>query len=120
MAKTKDKYDEAVEYLTANPHEIGIAWGNPSSALGGELFRFASPGLAPPMSSRGEPCGCLTQIRGDERYVALRRGGRVDRLLTAEIRADRSIPSDRTKIEPRHLKRFAYWQRRLDKELRRS
>lgn len=119
MAKTKDKYDEAVEYLTANPHKIRGAWGNPLSVLGGKLFQFAAPG---PMrlSSRGEICGCLTQIRNDERYVAVRRDGRVARLLTAEIRADRSIPSDETKIEPRHLKRFAYWQRRLDKELRRS
>lgn len=100
----KDKYDEAVEYLTQNPTKILDAWHHPHSQTGGCLFVHAG---------RRFICGCLTQIRKgiyDAETPA----------LTAAIRADGRIPVDVAEITVASLPVFTEWQRRLDKELNRA
>lgn len=107
--KNRDKYDEAVAYLTKNPDEIYDAWNMASTHVpvkGSCLF-------VPCDLTVLTVCGCLTQVRGLEYDAATPR-------LTRAIRADRGIPKRGESIKPRHLKRFAYWQRRLDKELGRT
>lgn len=39
----KDKYDKAVEYLTAHPEEIAAAWRRSYAVEHGCLFQFVSP-----------------------------------------------------------------------------
>lgn len=121
MTTTKDKYDKAIEYLTANPREIFNAWGCPNTHVAGCLFMPAGPttGFLKddvwPMRKDGLLCGCLTTIRQN--------GGHFPRLawtdeLTQEILQDTRIPDDCTLITVSDLPVFAEWQRRLDKEIR--
>jgi hypothetical protein len=111
-----DRYQQAVEYLTANPEYIDRAWAAPSTVEGGCLFRFANK------SGKGsgllefqtqDNCGCLTMIRSchQEQSEA------ATPELTALIRADERIPKKSSGITPDHLPIFAGWQRRLDQEL---
>jgi hypothetical protein len=58
----------------------------------------------------------LTQIHSSSSYYQVE--GRPD--LTKEIQADKNIPDDKNQIRVEHLKHFARWQRRLDKELGRT
>lgn len=108
-----DKYDKAIEHLTANPHEIPDAWNFPNCRDGGCLFKFAQR-INSDYALTG--VGCLTQIRGD----GGRRGveGRPD--LTDQIVADERIPVSAEYITVDSLQVFAEWQRRLDAELDRS
>lgn len=106
---TRDKYDEAVEYLKANPDRIGAAWSLPSSTQGGCLFKYAN-------GIHGEAdTGCLTMIRDE---ASLHVPGRPD--LTQEIRNDPRIPEHKRLITVSDLPIFAEWQRRLDVELGRK
>lgn len=105
--KTKDKYDEAVEYLTERPEEIWQHW-----VFGKCLFAFVSPDQSTFVN--GYKCGCLTMIRGGIRNAV---GPNLcpDLELTGEIRSDARIPSNPERITPADLPVFAEWQRKLDK-----
>lgn len=105
----KDKYDEAVEYLTENPKAIWHSWGTPTSHPSGCLFQYVTP-----TGDDGETyCGCLTLIRGSSNFKACTPE------LTEAIRADKRIPEKGDEITVEHLPIFAEWQRRIDKELNR-
>jgi len=124
----KDKYDEAIEYLTRNPDQICRAWDATWSHVAGCLFRPASASTTDP--GRGIPwpldrtgsfqCGCLTTIRLGEpgKYGHAVLAETED--LTKEIRADERIPKTIKEVTVEHLPVFAEWQRRLDKELNRK
>jgi len=105
----QDKYDVAVEFLTANPDEINRAWMNVGDAEGSCLFGFAN---SDPLCAT-DNIGCLTAIRSgfDEAKTAD---------LTARIRADKRLPLDSSDITVASLPVFAEWQRILDKELNRA
>lgn len=126
----RDKYDEAIDWLVANPlcgeHEtefvtaVERAWNLPRlSEMGGCLFIMATPSGECEEAPSGMSCGCLTQIRrGDWAHAWTSE-------LTEAIRADERIPAIpddlfdlrgdelRTALQP-----FAEWQRRLDREIR--
>jgi hypothetical protein len=110
-----DKYDEAIAFLTANPHKISECWMAPDNLLAGELFQFVTPsGLYDSNDYMTEQCrkpGCLSQIRAD-------RGLAWTPELTKEVKKDERIPADEYQIGVEHLPVFAEWQRRLDKEIR--
>lgn len=99
----KDKYDEAIDYLTANPTLVGEAWNDPRRSPGGCLFIYAERG-------ESNHCGCLTQVRKGILPAQTPK-------LTAEIRADERIPCYPADITIEMLPVFAEWQRRLDREL---
>lgn len=117
----KDKYDEAIEYLTKNPDEINDAWNYASTHKAGCLFMACSPHISNgeiitlfPRREDRELCGCLTMVRKE--------GGSYHAWtddLTASIRADDRIPQNSEEITLESLPVFAEWQRRLDKELNR-
>jgi len=103
--RKRDKYDEAVEYLTKYPDSISHAWKSPTGCDAGCLFQF--------VESRPGLCGCLSQIRA----------GRWDAetpQLTAAIRADGRIPVEPEDITVNHLPVFAEWQRKIDRILKRK
>jgi hypothetical protein len=102
-----DAYDSMVDFLMENPSEILSAWANPLEHKAGGLFRYAS-------ANQFGPCGCLTQIRGEEDWKAFTPE------LTQAIKADKRIPRHRYEITPATLPVFAEWQRRIDKELNRT
>lgn len=111
----RDKYDEAIAYLTEHPGEIISAWREPDKVKGGCLFQYADK------SGRGEPgaCGCLTMIRDkpDIYGVTLDDEEAWCEELTCEIANDERIPYGGEHITVADLLVFAEWQRRLDKEL---
>lgn len=118
----QDKYDKAIKYLTEHPDKIYKAWGD-LSGPGGCLFQFVTPdGYRNGMKNPdGDLCGCLTEVRdGADAWTPA---------LTAEIRADESIPESMSRfaIDFRDMSMadriaallpFAKWQRRFDTELR--
>jgi hypothetical protein len=108
--RKRDKYDEAVEYLTAHPTEILGAWHLREHAEGKILFQYAR---ATPFSSA--QCGCLTMIRSNPQTGALGPDGKFDSLITSAIKDDTRIPTDPEKINAADLPVFAEWHRRLDK-----
>lgn len=102
--RERDKYDEAIEYLTAHPEAIAWAWMAPLKAPGGCLFQFATQsGYA---VGGGRCCGCLTTIKSGI-HVAC------NDFLTDAIRADERIPLSHL-VTFEHLPIFADWQRRID------
>lgn len=101
----KDKYDEAIEYLTKYPEEIAHAWSGGHTAEC--LFDLAG------RSSDGD-YGCLTMIRGCDKWEA------ETPELTQQIRDDHRIPKWGHSITVADLPVFAEWQRRLDRELNRT
>ena len=58
-------------------------------------------------------CGCLTQVRAGLNEAQTKE-------LTKAIRNSRSLPNNGHDIKVKHLPLFAKWQRRIDKELKRS
>lgn len=103
----RDKYDEAIDILTADPTLIHGAWNVPKYAHGGCLFSYATP-------SGGHEkvgSGCLTQICYNIDQIV---DNRPD--LTERIRNDTRIPQN-FNITVGDLPVFAEWQRILDKEL---
>lgn len=111
-----DKYDEAIEWLLDQDdvgHAIYEAWDTPHMSEGGILFQFATPSgeqsIAPWQPVQ---CGCLTQVRSQDRFVAWTPE------LTKTIQNDLRIPVDETGITEENLEVFAEWQRRLDREIR--
>lgn len=111
MKRKPDKYDKAVAYLTERPNEIVDCWMNVISSPAGCLFQYATPDGG----TDGFNLGCLTTIRNK----SLNREAWTPK-LTKAIRADKRIPDDPKKVTVAHLKHFARWQRRLDKELNRQ
>lgn len=103
-------YLEAVEYLTKHPEQIYPAWLDPHTHPGGALFYCASPrrkfGL--------HRCGCLTQIRQYDPYVAIDANQKKDVPLTRCIREDKRIPDNPYTIQVADLMVFAEWQQYLD------
>ena len=103
-----DAYQQAVEYLTANPSEILGSWSRAEC-----LFQFAENSDSP--LSVGIDCGCLTMIVDPcEGCVAQTPE------LTAAIRADKRLPINEMEITVDHLPLMAGWQRRIDKLLNRT
>ena len=99
-----NKYDEAIEYLTKNPHEIENAWRKPSDAPGGCLFQF----LPPPPLEDNLAQGCLTMIRSQpEKYSS-----RVPFL--DEIIQDERIPLRADDITIERLSIFKEYQERVE------
>lgn len=129
MTPTRDKYDEAIDWLVEHADDtqceegrIIAAWGAPGEEPGGCLFEYATPTNADGFRHlpHGD-CGCLTLIRRlhGPQYVAW------TPQLTAEIRADDRLPRDIDDIADLRgdelraaLQPFAEWQRRLDREIR--
>lgn len=112
-----DRYEQDVEYLTAKPHQIGVAWGNPKPGeMGGSLFRFAvDDGRPGARYIGGRRAGCLTMLRCINVSYAAETPE-----LEAAIRADKRLPRRTGEIRPHHLPIFAAWQRRIDRELGRK
>lgn len=111
----KDKYDEAVEFLTDYPDEIQYAWEHVKENLyeGGALFLWCNPNKSSnqkPNFQPGKLCGCLTQIRQDPTTWAAFTPG-----LTKKIQEDSRIPTDATQITVDKLPLFAAWQRFMDR-----
>lgn len=101
-----DVYDEWVDYLTARPHLIEEHWSYATP-----LFSFVKNKNHP----HGCPyrCGCLTLIRAGTHVAQTPE-------LTAQIKADKRLPDDVSKITPDNLPVFAEWQRRIDQVLNRT
>lgn len=135
----QDKYSSEIAYLNLNPHRIPNHWsgsnvreqfrGENGAGTVSNLFQYCSDDSLYHSvrnriddSSRSklgeESCtGCLTQIRSNSRaYVTIKDSIVAD--LTELIKADEGIPSQMKDVKPEHLERFAYWQRRLDREIR--
>lgn len=110
--KTKDKYDEAVEYLTEHPEEILQAWYLPSGAPEPDHIGHCLFGIVATHESIGSHCGCLTQIAACGHYPEAETPE-----LTKAIRADMRIPKKGSLVTVEDLPVFAEWQRRIDKEL---
>lgn len=108
MTKKIDKYDRAIAYLTKHPHLITRAWYLPApddrSRLAAAHCLFAD--MRRRASDQG--FGCLTQIRVDPNFYRGPRG------LHTKIARDKGIPKSAEGIRPKHLQRFAYWQRLID------
>lgn len=110
-----DIYDQEILRLADSTADVlDESWGDIEP-----LFQMATKNGQPDPCSR---CGCLTMIRGGS-YTA------TTKELTAAIRADVRIPRwvdqlcegwDSLSAEQRieKLQPFAYWQRRLDVEIR--
>jgi hypothetical protein len=103
----KDKYDEAIEYLTEHPTEIWPAWQDPRIHQAGILFLHC--GDSSKKYDHGDHCGCLTQIRSDHTYFVAATDD-----LTEAIRKDDRIPRSPSEITVEHLATFAEWQRKID------
>lgn len=93
----KDMYDEAIDYLTQHPEQIGLAWSSPSKHVAGCLFKFVSD------ESNG---GCLTMIHSAPSEFT---GGK----WHCEIVADDRIPDSSYDIRVKDLLVFAEWQRKI-------
>ena len=123
----RDKYDDAIEYLTALPDMIQAAWEDPQGyeGRGGELFGF----VAPDWSSNGVAvldragvkagtCGCLQQIRAAKMEGYDGKSGDMKMSfwprLWDQIANDRRIPYDEHEITVEDLPVFAEWQRTID------
>lgn len=102
--------------------EVYKSWGNARP-----LFQFATYDGR----SHGD-CGCITMIRRNRHSVAIAPSHEVDEAITAEIRADDSLPRsqialfDAFRDAPDRAARvavltpFAEWQRRLDQRWNRK
>jgi hypothetical protein len=105
-------YQQAVEWLTANPICIRVAWANPYRARGGCLFDPCSHSKMYPRKEEHDlqkSLGCLTQIRTEsEIYVC-----EIPE-LTAMISEDNRLPASSANIQAEHLPFLAQWQQFLD------
>ena len=130
--RQRDKYDDAIDYLTENPDMIHDAWGNPEEheGQGGELFGFVGPDWKDNdnkvrYEGHHGTCGCLQQIRAakvvsdyDTMEEALRSDGQMVGSywprLWAKIAGDRRLPHEESDITVEDLPVFAEWQREID------
>lgn len=110
----KDKYDLAVEYLTAHPKEIEKSW-----RLNGTKYHYLFRHIANRSFNHWQDvpseCGCLTLIRCAGDKYALDKDGAVDLKLSDAIKCDTRIPKRAGLIDINLLPLFAEWQRRIDK-----
>lgn len=91
-----DKYDRAIEYLTANPHLIKEAWVSPKTTLGGSLFAFKTGLLG------SHYCPSMMAA-----YSGLEKS-EIEKQLLVEI------PTDGARVAVEHLPLFAAVQRHWD------
>lgn len=115
-----DKYDRAIAFLTENPNLIHKTWNNAGYSVDDiasrERMTYAQAEatclfvMASMNGQHRRNCGCLTQIRAWTDY------GSEWPDLTKEIKADIRIPTRGEHIEVGHLKVFADYQRRIDRE----
>lgn len=114
-----DKYDAAVEYLTARPHQIQSAWISawldPDFEGGGCLFGFIRPSRDRKVGPDGRSYGCLTQIRNRPDWFCA-----LTPEMTDQIVADDRIPTSDDQITVEMLPVFAEWQRKKDDMLDRG
>lgn len=112
-----DAYQQAVEYLTANPTQIHRAWDMGNCPLnpppGSVLFKAAGQGTWLGINAGDLYCGCLTQVRAGKHRAFTHK-------LTRAILADERIPLHGREITVDHLPIFAGWQRRIDQVLGRT
>jgi hypothetical protein len=117
-AKKLDKYDRAIAYLKKHPDEMYDAWRTSLTNVKEHpahcLFQHVTPTGRSGVVYDHCMAGCLTQIRRRGIFVA------ATPALTEEIRNDERLPESHRDITIRMLPRFAWWQRRLDKELNRA
>ena len=59
----RDKYDDAIAYLTEHPEQIHQVWNNPEKYPAGCLFEYAG-------DPHARDIGCLTLIRGPNSWIA--------------------------------------------------
>ena len=130
--RQRDKYDDAIDYLTEHPKQIEYAWGDPEEyeGRGGELFGFVGPDWKSNDNTvryEGQhgTCGCLQQIRAakvvnecDTMVEALRTEGQMVGSywprLWEKIAGDRRLPHEPSDITVEDLPVFAEWQREID------
>ena len=86
---------EDMEYLMEHPERIYVHWSVTSPL-------FAKVG-------KGPGCGCLTQLRESNYFIAFARG-KVDDSLKQAIVSDERIPKQPSEITVDHLPLFAEWQ----------
>ena len=113
MKNVRDKYSKAIRYLRAHPEEIGNAWYRTKTHKAGCLFAFLNKDNTPLNGS-----GCLSMVSSTgSPHIVLGHEN-----LTKRIKADTSIGDvgSSINIPVSKLKRFAYWQRIVDKEVRNS
>ncbi len=125
MQATRDKYDDAIDWLVEHaddpsPEEgvrnvVDFAWNYPGTDHGCLFVTCLDD------CSRVTCCGCLTQVHHNSTLF----GKGIPSAIVAEICADDRIPNHireiynlrgeelRTALAP-----FAEWQRRLDREIR--
>lgn len=104
MEKVKDKYDEEIEYLKANPDEINDHW-----SCGKPLFQYVTLD-----GSGKDGSGCLTWVKRQSHYKEVNIDIEVNKQIRDEILADDRIPKNENDITIDHLEVFAEWQRKLD------
>jgi hypothetical protein len=112
-----DKYDEAIEFLAANPGKIYSCWMNPSGPHG-SLFQWLTPD-GDSVTAPANRYGCLTQIKNGVGFEAWTPE------LTARIVADPNVPwsaYDLSMSTPDEIRRglavFAEYQREADRTFR--
>lgn len=104
-----DKYDEAMAYLKGHPEKITDAFRYPETHPAGCLFGFLSltGRYCSSNSTKSGACGCPLQVRCGMNVAYTEH-------LTRMIRKDRLLPASHDAIRLRHLKRFAFYQRKMD------
>lgn len=105
---TYDRYDEAIDFLIANPELIHCSWNIPNANVGGLLFQR----VCDINVDVNGVCGCLTQIRDGRKAATVE--------LTVMIQDDERIPYNSDGITIYDLELFAYYQRLVDAKLGRS
>lgn len=104
-----DKYEEAIAYLKVHPEKIEDAFCYPETHPAGCLFGFLSltGRYCSSNSTKSGVCGCPLQVRCEINVAYTEH-------LTRMIRKDRLLPASYDAIRLRHLKRFAFYQRKMD------
>lgn len=113
--KTKDVYDLEVERLSKlSQDDIFAAWCWDTTAHS-PLFDAAKG------QHGNNVCLCLTQIKYHYADGNTDDAPFISKHLDRELRNDPLIPSSATEIKTvKQLRRFAFWQRRLDRYFRRK
>lgn len=112
--RVRDRYDQEVERLSANPDAIEPSWwhSHPSHDVTHSPL-FDACGYSRSGGKSSQFCGCLTQVKCGMHCAQTSE-------LTDAIRQDGRIPGHSLTIKAKDLPVFAEWQRRIDKELNRT
>jgi hypothetical protein len=108
-----DKYDEAIAYLTAHPDRMSNAWVSPTVPPAGCLFAYLTPTGLRAVRDDGMTCGCPTMVKARPNRVAWTEE------LTAKVKADNRIPSNKDDLTLDTLVALAAYQREADRTFRR-